>query len=237
MLSVLALSASFLIGRPPLASHPPLRMLADPELSSPPIEAPEDITPDAVGWKKTPGGIKFRELSMGNGEAPLEDSVVSVHYTISFAASGESLGSSRGRWPLTFALGKDHVPLFEEVVKSMRVGSSVRMVIPPSMIPKEQSSNVPRDQAKDSLVAEVELVGIETGLSAVIPSLLRPGSRRTVIMRSLFALSFLPYFLPDDIKPDIYKMGDIEAIKQAQEVAMNSKWLGGAATSLDSLFN
>ena len=118
----------------------------------------------------------------------------------------------------------------------MRVGGRRRLSIPAHMIPESQVRNVPQDQADEGLRIEVELVGIETGIKAVALSLLPPGNRRLVIARTVFLLSFLPYFLPEEIKPDGYKFGDLDAIVASRDAAANSLWLGGTAQPLDSLF-
>ena len=46
---------------------------------------------------------------------------------------------------------------------------------------------------------ECELVGVETGVSAVIATF--PGGLPNVILVTLLTLSFIPYFLPDGVLP------------------------------------
>ncbi|KAL1530691.1 hypothetical protein AB1Y20_001590 [Prymnesium parvum] len=227
---------SFVGSPPPLSWTAHRRACATMHLPETDLQQPEFSQSPAPEWKRTNGGLKFRVMTQGSGATPEGDDVVTVHYTVSLE-SGEQLGTSRGRWPLTFALGKQHVPVFDDAVKSMRVGSTIRLVIPASKVPRVQSSNVPKDQEGEPVIAEIELMEIRKGLSAVLPSLLPPGSRRIVILRTLFLLSFVPYFFPDHIKPDFYKFGDPVAIQQAHNAAQNSVWLGGAAKSLDSLFH
>ena len=199
-----------------------------------PTEQIEPAT-EAVGWRVLEGGIKYVDEQTGSGSIAAADSVVSLHYTVSLA-SGMELGTSRGRWPLTFARGRHAVPIFNEAIDGMRVGGRRRLSVPASMVPPSQINNVPKDQAGESLRFEIELIEIETGLKAVIPSLLPPGNRRLTITRILFAMSFVPYFLPEDLKPELYRAGDVTAIHAAREAASNSVWLGGSATPLDSLF-
>lgn len=186
-------------------------------------------------WRALQDGIRYVDDKVGTGPLAAADSVVSLHYTVSLA-SGMELGTSRGRWPLTFAPGKHAVPIFTEAIKGMRVGGTRRLSVPASKIPPSQMSNVPKDQMGEGLRFDIEFVGIETGIKAVIPSVLPPGNRRLAITRILFALSFVPYFLPEEIKPEWYRFGDVHAIHAARQAASNSLWLGGAAAPLDSLF-
>ena len=55
------------------------------------------------------------------------------------------------------------------------------------------------------------------------------GSRRLWldIARTVFVLSFVPYFLPDEIKPESHRVG------RSEDASQNSLWLGGAAKPLD----
>lgn len=183
-------------------------------------------------WQTTANGkYKFVDEKVGTGEEPERGSVVSLHYTVSLT-SGMELGSTRGRWPLTFAPDKHAVPIFCDAIEGMRIGGRRRLVVPSRMVPPSQRNNVPRDQEGEALRFEIELLGTETGLAAVIPSMLPPGSRRITITRALFALSFLPYLLPDDLKPDIYKAGDVEAIRAAREATEASMWHGVPIDSL-----
>eukprot|EP00966_Prymnesium_polylepis_P074653 1732481-Prymnesium_polylepis.2 len=190
---------------------------------------------EAIGWRTLEGGVKYVEEKVGTGGVVAANDVVSLHYTVSLT-SGMELGTSRGRWPLTFARGRHNVPIFTEAIEGMRVGGVRRLSVPASMVPSSQINNVPKDQMGEGLRFEIELIGVETGLTALIPSLLPPGNRRVAIARVLFALSFIPYFLPEDIKPELYRAGDVTAIHAAHEAASNSLWLGGAAAPLDSLF-
>jgi hypothetical protein len=201
-----------------------------------PIPEQEDMRKELTVWQSTKGGIKFVDERIGTGALPASDSVISLHYTVSFADSGMVIGTSQGRWPLSFAPEKHPVPIFADGVEGMRVGGRRRLSIPAHMIPESQVRNVPQDQAGEGLRIEVELVGIETGIKAVALSLLPPGNRRLVIARTVFLLSFLPYFLPEEIKPDGYKFGDLDAIVASHDAAANSLWLGGTAQPLDSLF-
>ena len=188
----------------------------------------EQVTP----WRLTADGLKFVDEEVGTGAGLAPDSVVSVHYTVNFAVGGETLGTTKGKWPLTFAPNKHDVPLFSDAVQGMRVGGKRRLVVPASKIPPSQVRNVPQDNYAEGLRVEVELMEIETGVKALIPSLLPPGDRRVTIARGLFALSFLPYLLPAELQPGWYQGGDPALIAQARQA---SSMLGGASIDLNAL--
>lgn len=197
----------------------------------------EEAPPVWASWRETPSGYKFIDEEVGTGVEPARYDVVAVHYTVSLAASGTELGKSWGRWPLTFALGRHDVPIWDEALTGMRVGGKRRVVVPYSRIPSSQAANVPVDQEGEDLRLDLSLIGLETGAAAVLPSLLPPGNRRVTVARFIFALSFIPYFLPPDIKPDAYKVRDIQEVRVQREAAQNARFLGGdVGTSLDSLF-
>jgi len=188
----------------------------------------EQVTP----WQLTADGLKFVDEEVGAGAGLAPDSVVSVHYTVSFATGGETLGTSKGKWPLMFAPKKHAVPLFSDAVQGMRVGGKRRLVVPASKIPASQVRNVPQDNYAEGLRLEMELLEIETGAKALIPSLLPPGNRRVTIARGLFALSFLPYLLPAELQPGWYQGGDPALIAQARQA---SSMLGGASIDFNAL--
>ena len=193
----------------------------------------EEVTP----WQLTADGLKFVDERVGTGAGVEPDSVVSVHYTVSFAVRPyDVLGTSKGKGPMTFAQGKHNVPLFSDAVQGMRVGGKRRLVVPAAKIPPSQIRNVPKDNYADGVRLEIELVAIQTGAKALIASLLSPGDRRITIARSLFALSFLPYLLPAELLPGWlaaqYHWGDPALIAQAREA---SRMLDGATIDFQAL--
>lgn len=216
--------------------QPRSSIVAVAQLPTPQTPVPEDEQEQGTGWQRTGRGLRFRQTTAGTGATPQAEAVVSVHYTVLFQ-NGDIVGTSRGRLPLTFKLGKAYdVPIFTDAVEGMRVGDAIRVVVPPDEIPTSQVRNVPKDQEGEPLLVDIELLREETGLAAFIPSLLPPGTRRITIARTIFALSFVPYFLPEELKPEAYRFGDVAAIREAHSAAANSVWLGGSAAPLDSLF-
>lgn len=201
--------------------------------------APTATTPAVPSWSVMASGLRFQDKAIGAGLEPEAGTVVKLHYTITFQ-SGQQLGTSRPNKPLTFLLGKQQVPIFESAIVGMRTGGQRRLVVPYSLVPDTQIRNVPKDQEGEPLVFEIELLGIESGVGALLPSLLPPGNRRLTLARYAFALSFLPYLLPNDARPEAFRFGDPiaigEARREAAVLAANSVWLGGAAQPLDALF-
>lgn len=213
---------------------PPAWIIRSRTLVATIVEAP-DTQPQT--WKESPSGLRFIEELVGSGSLLRQNDVVSLHYTVSLAESGTELGTSRGRWPLTFAFEKHDVPIWDEAVAGMRIGGKRRVIVPCKRIPSSQMPNVPRDQDGEPVRLDIEVLRVEKGAIAILPSILPPGNRRLVIFRWLFVISFLPYLLPEDLKPEAFKSGDMQAINEAREAAQNALYLGGdAALSLESLF-
>ena len=192
----------------------------------------EEVTP----WQLTAEGLKFVDERVGTGAVVSPDSVVSVHYTVSFAVRPYDVLGTSNKWPLTFAHSKHNVPLFSDAVQGMRVGGKRRLVVPAANIPPSQMRNVPKDNYADGVRLEIELVAIETGAKALVASLLPPGDRRLTIARFLFALSFVPYLLPAELLPGWlaaqYQWGDPALIAQAHQA---SRMLGGASIDFQAL--
>ena len=65
---------------------------------------------------------------------------------------------------------------------------------------------------------------------AVVAQALPPGNRRQTIARGLLALSFVPYALPDALKPGFYKGQDIEEVRAKRRARVDP--LGALLDSL-----
>ena len=199
-------------------------------------------SPDvAIAWSATESGYKYIDEVVGSGDAPQDEDVVQVHYTVTLLSSGTTLGSSRGNQPLTFALGKHDVPIWDEALKGMRVGGQRRMLVPPSAIPDTQIDKVPGEDRV--LRFDFELVGTldKNRPMAMIASRIPPGLRRAEIGRNiygtLFALSFIPYFLPYDMQPAWYHDGKpMEEIRAERLQQANNRYIGGDLSALNELF-
>ena len=232
MLSVLHLSVSYLLqptARAPARAGPIRAVVAEP---------PQEVQ-EAGNWRTLESGIKYVDEEIGVGPLPAPDAVVSLTYTVSLASYDLELGSNKGRWPLTFAPSKHAVPIFAESIEGMRVGGRRRVAVPADKIPPSQLRNVPHDSLTsargEGLRFEIELNRVETGPVALLASVLPPGERRLTVTRALFFLSFLPYLLPDELKPELYRWGDVEAISASREAAQATLQVLGGASLDDTL--
>ena len=126
-----------------------------------------------------------------------------MDYTGTLASDGTQFDSSKGRSPLAFELGAGRViPGWDEGIAGMKVGGKRTLVVPASLAYGETGAgaSIPPDS---DLVFETELVGIATGVDALASKI--PGGLPNLILSSVLLLSFIPYFLPEDVRPDLWK--------------------------------
>ena len=195
-----------------------------------------------IVWQQTEkSGYKFLDDVVGTGAMPVAGDVVQVHYTVTLISSGTTLGTSRGGQPLTFAIGKHDVPIWDEALPGMRIGGKRRLVVPPTAIPETQADKVPGENRV--LRFDFELLGTldKNQPMAVIANIYPPGNRRASIARSVYgtllALSFVPYFMPYDMQPSVYHDGlTREQIVAKREAAATNRFLGGDIKSIEGLF-
>ncbi|MCU7806687.1 MAG: FKBP-type peptidyl-prolyl cis-trans isomerase [Candidatus Thiodiazotropha sp. (ex Semelilucina semeliformis)] len=84
--------------------------------------------------KMTDSGLKYEDLSEGDGEQAAAGQRVTVHYT-GWLVEGEKFDSSLDRnQPFDFTLGKGMVIRgWDEGVAGMKVGGKRRLTIPPQL--------------------------------------------------------------------------------------------------------
>jgi len=214
-----------------------------------------DGTKTEVDWITSPSGYKYIEERVGNGVKPGAGEVVQIHYTVSLLSSGTTLGTSRGGdgqgpdRPLTMAVGKHDVPIWDEALSGMRVGGKRRMLLPPDALPEFQADKVPGENRE--LRFDFELLDTVhpwaplAKLAGVLPPHKRPRMPRNVSNAQAFLfvwlLSFVPYFMPVDLQPQAYHDGkpleQIHAERETHAKALaNARFLGGDVEALDSLF-
>ena len=94
------------------------------------------------------------------------------------------------------------IPGWDEGIAGMKVGGKRTLVVPASLAYGETGAgaSIPPDS---DLVFETELVGIATGVDALASKI--PGGLPNLILSSVLLLSFIPYFLPEDVRPDLWK--------------------------------
>ena len=127
---------------------------------------------------------------------------MTVHYTGVVADSRKEFDTSIGRAPFAFKLGEGRViPGWEEGIASMRVGGTRKLLIPSELAYGEAGAGaIPPNS---DIEFECELLTIEQGVGAVMKTI--PGGLPNVVLGSILLLSFVPYFLPEEIRPAMWK--------------------------------
>ena len=198
----------------------------------------KDVTKDTpIGWSSTPSGLKFVDEVVGSGGPIAKGEVIKIHYTVSLLSSGTKVGSSR--WPLTIAVGKHDLPIWDEALVGMRAGGKRRLLVPPSAVPESQRAKVP--DTDRILRVDIQCVGLEENPATTAIAKAFPPMRLQQIGRALYTAvmvaSFIPYFLPVDQRPAIYKDGvPPEQAAERRQAAAASKFLGGDGSDLQQLF-
>jgi FKBP-type peptidyl-prolyl cis-trans isomerase FkpA len=86
---------------------------------------------DTTAMTKTPSGLRYQDVTQGEGTEATPDHTLSVHYT-GWLPNGEKFDSSRDRnEPFSFTLGAGQVIAgWDEGVAGMKVGGRRKLVIP-----------------------------------------------------------------------------------------------------------
>ena len=89
---------------------------------------------DTAAMTKTPSGLRYQDVTKGQGAEAKPNRTVSVHYT-GWLPNGEKFDSSRDRnQPFSFTLGAGQVIAgWDEGVAGMKVGGRRKLVIPPDL--------------------------------------------------------------------------------------------------------
>ena len=107
-----------------------------------------------------PGGLKYTDLKVGDGDIAEAGLTATVHYT-GWLTDGTKFDSSVDRnQPFPFRIGAGNVIRgWDEGVKGMRIGGKRRLTIPPDMGYGDRGSP-PVIPPHATLVFEVELLGL-----------------------------------------------------------------------------
>ncbi|MGA9390662.1 MAG: FKBP-type peptidyl-prolyl cis-trans isomerase [Candidatus Sulfotelmatobacter sp.] len=148
IVTIVALAAVF------LAAQTATRKTAAPNTN-----APTKVTGDGV---KTPSGLVYWDIRVGNGEAAKEGSHVRVHYT-GWLTDGKKFDSSvdAGK-PFDFTIGNGEVIKgWEEGVAGMKVGGKRQLRIPPALGYGAEGTPGGPIPPNATLIFDVQLLGVQ----------------------------------------------------------------------------
>ena len=130
------------------------------------LSAAEDFlakNKDKEGVKTTASGLQYEILQEGEGDSPLINDRVSVHYEGKLL-NGEVFDSSLKKGvPASFAVNRV-VRGWTEALQLMKVGSKYKLYVPPSLGYGERGSQT--IGPNELLIFEVELLGVEKNPSS-----------------------------------------------------------------------
>jgi len=127
--------------------------------SVPNTNSPTKVTGDGV---KTPSGLMYWDIRVGNGETAKEGSHVRVHYT-GWLTTGKKFDSSvdAGK-PFDFTIGNGEVIKgWEEGVAGMRVGGKRQLRIPPDLGYGADGTPDGTIPPNATLIFDVQLLGVQ----------------------------------------------------------------------------
>lgn len=128
---------------------------------------------------------------------------VKVEYTGWLEATGKQFDSSLGRAPIAFAVGTGRViPGWDEGIMGMKIGGQRKLSIPSELAYGADGAgpDIPPDSR---LQFDCKLVSVESGMAGFVSAF--PGGATNLLLISVLALSFIPYFVPEGIRPDFWK--------------------------------
>ena len=125
----------------------------------PNTKAPTKVVGDGV---KTPSGLQYWDIRVGNGEIAREGHRVRVHYT-GWLTSGKKFDSSvDAGTPFDFTLGNGEVIKgWDEGVAGMKVGGKRQLRIPPELAYGANGTPDGTIPASATLIFDVQLVGVQ----------------------------------------------------------------------------
>jgi FKBP-type peptidyl-prolyl cis-trans isomerase len=127
--------------------------------STPNTNTPTKVTGDGV---KTPSGLVYWDIRVGNGDTAKEGSHVRVHYT-GWLTTGKKFDSSvDAGTPFDFRIGNGEVIKgWDEGVAGMRVGGKRQLRIPPSLAYGADGTPGGPIPPNATLIFDVQLLGVQ----------------------------------------------------------------------------
>jgi FKBP-type peptidyl-prolyl cis-trans isomerase len=125
----------------------------------PNTSAPAKVTGDGV---KTPSGLQYWDIRVGNGEVAKEGSHVRVHYT-GWLTTGKKFDSSvdAGK-PFDFTIGNSEVIKgWDEGVTGMRVRGKRQLRIPPALGYGAEGTPGGPIPPNATLIFDIQLLGVQ----------------------------------------------------------------------------
>jgi hypothetical protein len=108
----------------------------------------------------TPSGLKYTDLTVGDGRSPRVGQTVRVNYT-GWLENGKEFDSSlKHGGPAEFALGPGLIPGWNEALQTMKVGGKRRIITPPNLAYGARG-NPPNIPPNSTLTFEIELLGVK----------------------------------------------------------------------------
>ena len=112
------------------------------------------MSPPAMLYRKTEGGLSFKDLEVGEGGIPAADEIVDLRFTATIMSTG-SVVDGTGARPVTFQRGSSGLGLFDEAIDGMKVGGKRRvLVLPSSKFVQQLSGRRMCTRHRDSSVAK-----------------------------------------------------------------------------------
>jgi len=143
---ILALTATFVLAQTTTPKKPN-------------TSAPTKVTGDGI---KTPSGLTYWDIRVGNGDVAKEGSRVRVHYT-GWLTSGKKFDSSvDAGQPFDFRVGNGEVIKgWDEGVAGMTVGGKRQLRIPPDLAYGAEGTPGGPIPPNATLIFDVQLLGVQ----------------------------------------------------------------------------
>jgi len=155
-------------------------------------------------WRTTRYGSRYVDDLIGEGDVILPGDVVLIHYTVTVLETGTVVETTRGGSPLGFQLGEatGADQGWNDACEGMRVGGQRRVYA------KDDADGDAAANARSSVRYDLEVVAVEgtADRDAREKAIASMGGRRAAA-RLLFAATFVPYFIPDEYKPELFRSG------------------------------